>query len=370
MSATVEQTKSDVLMRELWHVAGTGDAARLEQILAQGVDVNASDRTGVTALMRAAYHGELPVVRALIERGADLDAKDSGGLTALMMAKHSGHAEIVDALLSSGAKENAKRRVHKALTVEPELEESAPLESAPRETVGAVPRETPAIRTLHEPPEIWEMVHTTEADSAFDAAPARQFHLAEKLPSARTLILSASVLMVMAGAVFGFLALRESGSAKDVTAGREPGVSEQRKDSKAPASSTKQPVTQSIQNATSSEQIKAAAKSNQPASTKPASEVQSVRATQSTTPLSAQVALPVMKSSDQSARSRTDDKTRVLNASRHDTLQKPAARTRGSSNDKSASTASVKSEAIKTSTPPVTAPAKTNAPKPKVIQWP
>src|SRR5213075_1866836 len=119
MSAA-EQIKPDVLTRELWHVAGTGDVVRLGQILAQGVDVNATDRTGVTALMRAAYHDELPMVRALIEHGADLDAKDGGGLTALMMAKHSGHAEIVDALLSSGAKENAKRRVHKSLPVESE----------------------------------------------------------------------------------------------------------------------------------------------------------------------------------------------------------------------------------------------------------
>src|SRR3954465_9852044 len=143
MSATEEHMK-----RELWQIAGTGNVERLEQILAQGTDVNAGDRTGVTPLMRAAYHGELPMVRALIQNGADLDAKDSGGLTALMMAKHSGRAEIVEALRSAGAKENQKRQVHKILPVEPEPEEAAPVESAPREIAAAITNKNPHVRTL------------------------------------------------------------------------------------------------------------------------------------------------------------------------------------------------------------------------------
>ena len=369
MSATAEQTKSDVLMRELWHVAGIGDVARLEQILAQGVDLNASDRTGVTALMRAAYHGELPMIRALIEHGADLDAKDTGGLTALMMAKHSGHAEIVDALLSSGATENAKRRVHKVLPVEAELAEHAPLESAAGESAAVITGRNPAIRTLHEPPEIWEMVHTTDPAFQPQTTSAREFSLAGKLPSARTLILSASVLMVAAGAVFGFLALREPGSANSATTQRELNASEQRKDSKTPALST-QPLTQSTQSATSSEQTRAATKSNQATSLKSAAEEEGARA-QPATPLSSQVAMPVKKSPERTAdKSRADDKARVVSSSRSETLAKTPARTRGSNNDKSASSASVKSEAVKPPTPQVTAPPKTNAPKPKVIQWP
>ena len=188
MSVTAAETRSDVLMRELWHVAGIGDVTRLEQILAQGVEVNASDRTGVTALMRAAYHGELATVEVLIEHGADLDAKDSGGLTALMMAKHSGHVEIVDALLSSGATEIQKRRATKTLPVDdPELEE----------TPVAVTNEKP--RTLHEPPEIWEMVHTTQVDAVPETISARGFNLADKLPAARTLLFSTIVLIVAAG---------------------------------------------------------------------------------------------------------------------------------------------------------------------------
>src|SRR4030095_1628211 len=154
-----EQNKPHVLTRELWRVAGSGDVSRLEQVLAEGADVNAGDRTGMTALMRAAYHGQLPVVRALIEHGADLNAVDSGGLTALMVAKHAGREEIVNALVSSGAAVTSKPTVHKSLPVE-----------SPQEAVAAPSKK---VRTLHEPPEIWEMVHTMQADSEHRSSAAR-----------------------------------------------------------------------------------------------------------------------------------------------------------------------------------------------------
>src|SRR5215813_3296482 len=101
MSAAV--TEANTLTRQLWHIAGSGDLEELDHLVSQGVDVNAGDRTGVTALMRAAYHGQLGMVRALIGYGADPNAKDRSGLTALMMAQHTGHDEIVEALRLVGA---------------------------------------------------------------------------------------------------------------------------------------------------------------------------------------------------------------------------------------------------------------------------
>src|SRR5262249_5214994 len=101
MSAAVSETNT--LTRQLWHIAGSGDLAELDRLVSQGVDVNAGDRTGVTALMRAAYHGQLAMVRALIGYGADPTAKDRSGLDALMMAEHGGHDDIVDALLPFSA---------------------------------------------------------------------------------------------------------------------------------------------------------------------------------------------------------------------------------------------------------------------------
>jgi Ankyrin repeats (3 copies) len=179
MSAVVEQTKTE---RELWHIAGTGDVEGLNHLLDQGANVNAGDRTGVTALMRAAYHGQVPMVQALIARGADVNATDRSGLTALMMAKHAGHKEIVDALLALGAHGPRPAQAKPRLIV-PADETAAGVAEEQREV--KVKKSAP-VRTLHEPPEIWEMVHTTHAGSAKadDTPPVRTLHEPQEILNA------------------------------------------------------------------------------------------------------------------------------------------------------------------------------------------
>jgi uncharacterized protein len=54
--------------------------------LAAGVDINAADSNGRTALHGAALQGFDPVVQFLVEQGAKLDAKDRNGRTPLDMA--------------------------------------------------------------------------------------------------------------------------------------------------------------------------------------------------------------------------------------------------------------------------------------------
>jgi len=54
--------------------------------LAAGLDINAADSTGRTALHGAALQGFDPVVQFLVEQGAKLDAKDRNGRTPLDMA--------------------------------------------------------------------------------------------------------------------------------------------------------------------------------------------------------------------------------------------------------------------------------------------
>jgi hypothetical protein len=368
MSATEDQTKPDVLTRELWQIAGAGNVERLEQILAQGADVNAGDRTGVTPLMRAAYHGELPMVRALIQHGADLDAKDSGGLTALTMAKHSGHAEIVEALRSSGAKENQRRRVDKVLPVESEPEETPPVESAPREIAAAITNKNPHVRTLQEPPEIWELVHTTEPASQSQTDVPRERPAARRSPSARTLILVASVLTIVVVAVVGFLLLRGFGSANVATPRSEGSVSE----SKAPALPANQTPTKAIQNVTSSGPLKAASQSNPTVSLKPTGKAEGLRTNGPSIPSAAPVAMSIKKPAAKPPEPRVpaDNDARLSRSVRYDSPQKSSARDPKSSSDQSPNSAAANKAAVKTPGSQPTEPPRANAPKPKVIQWP
>jgi imidazolonepropionase-like amidohydrolase len=83
--------------------AYTGDAARVEALLARGAAVDARDSTGLTPLMAASYAGHAPTVAALVRGGAAVDAVNRDGQTSLVMAAYEGHADVVAVLLRAGA---------------------------------------------------------------------------------------------------------------------------------------------------------------------------------------------------------------------------------------------------------------------------
>ena len=206
MSAAV--TEANTLTRQLWHIAGSGDLEQLDQLVGQGADLNAGDRTGVTALMRAAYHGQLAMVRALIGHGADPTAKDRSGLTALMMAEYGGHKEIVEMLRRFGLQKKTDV-VRKPRPVRSVTEQN--LDAATEHANWESGKTSQNARTLHEPLEIWELVHTTatQTDSRSADSP--------RVFSTRMLALAVSAIIMCSGAVFGFLALRGAMSAADDT---------------------------------------------------------------------------------------------------------------------------------------------------------
>ena len=83
--------------------AGRGHAETVTALLAApGLDVNAADGDGYTALMRAAARGHAGTVTALLAApGLDVNAATGAGYTALVMAAARGHAETVTALLAT-----------------------------------------------------------------------------------------------------------------------------------------------------------------------------------------------------------------------------------------------------------------------------
>jgi ankyrin repeat protein len=90
-------------MDQKWEQAvRRGDLEVLKQLLV-GVDINARDHHGQTALMIAAQSGHADVVTFLAEHGAEVDHTANYGLSALMLAVIQGHVEIVRTLMLVGA---------------------------------------------------------------------------------------------------------------------------------------------------------------------------------------------------------------------------------------------------------------------------
>lgn len=64
-----------------------GKAALVQSLIASGVDINAKDKFGDTALMMATRNGETAMVELLLNAGADANLENIAGTTALKMAK-------------------------------------------------------------------------------------------------------------------------------------------------------------------------------------------------------------------------------------------------------------------------------------------
>ncbi len=91
-------------MRSEFRVAAiAGDLEAVEGLLAAGVEVDARDKYGQTALMLAARHGHSSVVTALLANGAGKDITAKYGLSALMLAVVNHHVEIAKRLVDAGA---------------------------------------------------------------------------------------------------------------------------------------------------------------------------------------------------------------------------------------------------------------------------
>ncbi|HET9479775.1 MAG TPA: ankyrin repeat domain-containing protein, partial [Pyrinomonadaceae bacterium] len=207
--AAVEKRGPDAATLELWRVAETGEVEALARVLKRVPDINARNEHGVTALMRAAQFGHVRMVRALLEHGADANMTRNDKFTALALAAFFGHTQVVRVLMEHGADSQASTRYgtspHMWATartfdeVVNQLEKPAPPEKValPRrnDSVGPVapslgPRPAPAvgaasagpvvgavIRTLKDPPEIWDLVH--EVPKGFNARSAFKSRLME-----------------------------------------------------------------------------------------------------------------------------------------------------------------------------------------------
>jgi ankyrin repeat protein len=86
--------------------AERGDTKALLLFFEAGIDVNALNSDGYTALMAAAKNGQADVVQKLLEQKAKVDLQGYSGLTALMLAAENNQLSIVKTLLSRNADPN------------------------------------------------------------------------------------------------------------------------------------------------------------------------------------------------------------------------------------------------------------------------
>jgi len=86
------------------------DAETVALLLRAKANVNAVNRYGVPPLALACTNGNAAVVKLLLDAGADSNATLSGGETVLMLAARSGNAEAVKTLLARDARHDARER--------------------------------------------------------------------------------------------------------------------------------------------------------------------------------------------------------------------------------------------------------------------
>ena len=96
--------------RRLLKAAETGALATLKRLVEEGVNLEATDEGGKTALVLAAWQDNLDCLKHLIAMGANLEARDQKGERALIDAAALGNLECVDYLIAKGANVNAQNR--------------------------------------------------------------------------------------------------------------------------------------------------------------------------------------------------------------------------------------------------------------------
>jgi uncharacterized protein len=87
----------------LWMASEENDVATLQKLLKEGVDIEANDKRGRTALMIATHAQNVEAAKVLIDGGANVNALDDMHDSPFLYAGASGYTEIVSYCLRHGA---------------------------------------------------------------------------------------------------------------------------------------------------------------------------------------------------------------------------------------------------------------------------
>ncbi|KAI9769386.1 MAG: hypothetical protein M1840_004088 [Geoglossum simile] len=98
-------------LEQLLQSSAEGKQKAVEQLLLGGLDVEASNEEGDTALLLASANGHLDLVKFLLEKGASINALVHSGQSALHLATRNSHEAVAKLLLERGAEQDSKDSV-------------------------------------------------------------------------------------------------------------------------------------------------------------------------------------------------------------------------------------------------------------------
>ena len=90
---------------------------KVQECIKNGTDINAKNKWGWTALIKASEKGNLDIVEYLIKKEADVNAIDKNNYTALIHASLRGYLKIVKYLVENGADINIETKDGKTVSM-------------------------------------------------------------------------------------------------------------------------------------------------------------------------------------------------------------------------------------------------------------
>lgn len=95
--------EDETMNEQLFKVVEGKEVDRVRDLLDNGVDINAQDTQGRTAIMIATYANDVEMVKVLIAEGADVDIQDNMLNNPFLYAGAEGYMEILKLMIAAGA---------------------------------------------------------------------------------------------------------------------------------------------------------------------------------------------------------------------------------------------------------------------------